>query len=99
MVQGEDGGQTIELRTVLDGQELTIDKSLTFESDTNVGLPWAPYVIDLGVVTGIHTIAADTDDGIQYYLPNGIRVDKSALRKGQLYILKDKAGKILKYLK
>ena len=99
MVQGEDGGQTIELLTVLDGQELTIDKSLTFESDTNVGLPWAPYVIDLGVVTGIHTIAADTDDGIQYYLPNGIRVDKSALRKGQLYILKDKAGKILKYLK
>ena len=101
MVQGEDGEGSIELRTIFKDKEVVIDKSLIFESDTNVGLPWNPYVIDLGNATGIWNIDGDNadDSDAHYFLPNGIEVDKSAVHKGQVYIVKYGNGKTVKYRK
>ena len=99
MVQGEDGEGGIELRTIFKDKEVVIDKSLIFESDTNVGLPWNPYVIDLGNATGIWNIDGDNadDSDARYFLPNGIEVDKSMLHKGQVYIKKN--GKDVKKIR
>ena len=99
MVQGEDGGQTIELRTLYNGEVATIDKALTFEGDTNVGLPWSPYVIDISTLTGITTLADEDNGDEQFFLPNGIRVDKSMLRRGQVYIARKKDGTTRKLAK
>ena len=99
MVQGEDDGQTIELRTLYNGEVATIDKALTFEGDTNVGLPWSPYVIDISTLTGITTLADEDNGDEQFFLPNGIRVDKSKLRRGQVYIARKKDGATRKLAK
>lgn len=99
MVQGEEDGQTIELRTLYNGEVATIDKSLLFESDTNVGLPWSPYVIDISALTGITTIHDGDDGDEQYFLPNGIRVEKTKVRRGQVYIVRKKDGTTRKLAK
>lgn len=101
MVHGEDGDGSIELRTIFNDKEIVIDRSLIFESDTNVGLPWNPYVIDLGNASGIWTIDSDNadDSDARFFLPNGIEVEKSAVHKGQVYIVKYGNGKTVKYRK
>lgn len=101
MIQGEDSGQTIELKTIFNGQVAVIDQSQVFDGDTNIGLPWNPYVIDLGTTTGIYTVGDNSDPyaDAKFYLPNGIEVDRASLRRGQVYIVKDKNGKTVKYRK
>ena len=47
VINGEGVGETITLRTCLDGDIITIDNILQFVSDGNIGTSWDPYVIDL----------------------------------------------------
>ena len=100
MIQGEGSGQPIELRTIYQDQVIVIDQSLAFRSDENVGLPWNPYTIDLDRVTSVREPEAQPSTAdAKYFLPNGIQVQASNLRKGQVYIRVDKNGNVTKYRK
>ena len=47
VIAGEGSGQKIEIRTVLNGLTVTIDDTLVYAGDKNVGTPWEPYVIGI----------------------------------------------------
>ena len=73
VIAGDGAGQPMELRTVINGEERVIDKTLTFVSDNHLGTPWEPYVIQLNVVDGIEEIEASvTLGGYRKILINGI---------------------------
>ena len=109
MVQGEGSGQPIQLRTYYEGEEIVIDEALVFQKDTNIGLPWDPYVIEIGnnFTDGIK----DIDDlqnydsrlagDAKYFLLNGVEIDKSQIKnlKSQFYIRYDRSGKVSKHKK
>lgn len=103
MVQGEGSGQPIQLRTCYEGVVLVIDDTQVFRGDTNIGLPWDPYVIDLGqaILTGIKDVDnSHAEDGeVKYFLPNGIQVKESSIGKGQIFIRYEKSGKVTKQRK
>ncbi|MBO7139142.1 MAG: dockerin type I repeat-containing protein [Prevotella sp.] len=50
LIPGDGGGQTVEIRTCLNDKIVTIDNSIVFESDMNIGWPKSPYVIDISEV-------------------------------------------------
>lgn len=50
VIVGESGDQTVEICTCLNNKIVTIDNSIVYESDQNIGTPWAPYVIDVSKV-------------------------------------------------
>jgi len=56
VIAGDGAGQPMELRTVINGEEIVIDKTLTFVSDNHIGTPWEPYVIQLNAVQGIEEV-------------------------------------------
>ena len=47
VISGEGGGQTVEILTCLNDKIVTIDNSIVFQSDKNIGTPKSPYVIDI----------------------------------------------------
>ena len=47
VIAGDGSGQTVEIRTCIDDKIVTIDNSIVYESDKNIGTPRHPYVIDL----------------------------------------------------
>lgn len=81
VIAGEGAGQAMEIKTVLDGEIVTIDNTLTFTSDDHIGTPWEPYIIQLNPAEGIEEITDDKSqttntrkifrDGILYILRNG----------------------------
>jgi hypothetical protein len=52
VIVGEGGGQKVEIRTCLNDKIVTIDNSIVYESDKNIGTPWEPYVIDIKAKEG-----------------------------------------------
>ena len=56
VIAGDGAGQPMELRTVIDGEERVIDKTLTFVSDNHIGTPWEPYVIQLNAAQGVEDV-------------------------------------------
>ena len=73
VIAGDGAGQPMELRTVINGEEIVIDKTLTFVSDNHLGTPWEPYVIQLNVADGIEEVdASATLGGYRKILINGI---------------------------
>ncbi len=50
VIPGDGGGQKVEIRTCLDDKIVTIDNSIVFQSDKNIGTPKKPYVIDISEV-------------------------------------------------
>ena len=66
VISGEGAGQTMTIRTVLNGEEVTIDSDLTYVSDEHVGTPWDPYIIQLNPAEGIEAVGAGTDDSRVY---------------------------------
>jgi hypothetical protein len=104
MVQGEGSGQPIQLRTYYEGEEYLIDDALVFQKDTNIGLPWDPYTIEIGgsITDGIKSIdVAGADTEAKYFLLNGVEIDKSQISnlKSQFYIRYDRSGKVSKIKK
>ena len=88
--------------TYYEGNVIVIDETQTFRGDTNIGLPWEPYTIDLAkaIATGLQIadFGAEADDA-KYFMPNGIQVLSSSLKKGQVYIRVDRNGKATKFVK
>jgi hypothetical protein len=66
IIAGDGSGQALDIRTCINGEILTIDRNLTYTSDSNIGTPWEPYVIDIKNATSI--------EGILY---GGLANDKS----------------------
>ncbi|MBR2238938.1 MAG: hypothetical protein IJ887_13910 [Prevotella sp.] len=104
MVQGEGSGQPIQLRTYYEGEEVVIDEALVFQKDTNIGLPWDPYIIEIGnnATDGIMSIDSQQLAGdAKYFLLNGVEIDKSQIKnlKSQFYIRYDRSGKVSKLKK
>ena len=59
VIAGDGAGQPMELRTVINGEERVIDKTLTFVSDNHIGTPWEPYIIQLNAAEGIEDVQGD----------------------------------------
>ena len=59
VIAGDGAGQPMELRTVINGEERVIDKTLTFVSDNHIGTPWEPYVIQLNAAEGVEEVPSD----------------------------------------
>lgn len=65
VIVGEGGDQTVEICTCLNNKIVTIDNSIVYESDQNIGTPWAPYVIDVSDVLSDKTKEGDCNgDGV-----------------------------------
>ena len=84
IIAGEGSGQSIELRTCINGETVVIDNTLTYISDVNIGTPWNPYVIDLNEMrTGISTIAADDADGdSDWWTLQGFKIGRKPTQPG-----------------
>ncbi|MBQ6977934.1 MAG: hypothetical protein IJQ18_04830, partial [Paludibacteraceae bacterium] len=73
VIAGDGAGQPMELRTVINGEERVIDKTLTFVSDNHLGTPWEPYVIQLNAAQGVEEVETSaTPGGYRKILINGI---------------------------
>lgn len=59
LIAGEGSGQKIEIRTCLYRKIVTIDKSIVYVGDQNIGTPWEPYVIDISDVVASMRIDGD----------------------------------------
>ncbi len=90
VIAGDGAGQPMELRTVINGEERVIDKTLTFVSDNHIGTPWEPYVIQLNAAQGVEDVQGDNVqctkvrkvliDGILYIERNGEKYDATGKR-------------------
>ena len=90
VIAGDGAGQPMELRTVINGEERVIDKTLTFVSDNHLGTPWEPYVIQLNAAQGVEDVQGDNVqctkvrkvliDGILYIERNGEKYDATGKR-------------------
>ena len=90
VIAGDGAGQPMELRTVINGEEIVIDKTLTFVSDNHIGTPWEPYIIQLNAAQGVEEIEASATlggyckiliNGILYIVrPNGEMYDVTGKR-------------------
>ncbi len=90
VITGEGAGQPMTLRTCLDGEIVTIDESLQFVSDANIGTFWQPYVIDLqDIITGITTPDGTAKDDDWYSL-QGFKLGRRPSLPG-VYIHRGKA--------
>ena len=73
VIAGDGAGQPMELRTVINSEEIVIDKTLTFVSDNHIGTPWEPYVIQLNAAQGVEEVETSaTPGGYRKILINGI---------------------------
>ena len=88
MIAGEGSGQVIDLRTCIDGQIVSIDKSNTFSSDANIGDPWEPYVINIAEATAISGVNGALVADSYWYTLQGLRVGKERPSAPGVYIYK-----------
>ncbi len=56
----------MEIKTMLDGEIVTIDNTLTFTSDDHIGTPWEPYIIRLRT-EGIEEVPGDQVQDTKVY--------------------------------
>ena len=82
VIAGDGAGQPMELRTVINGEERVIDKTLTFVSDNHIGTPWEPYVINLQQTEGIDPVIGNPSPVTRKFLRNGILFIE---RNGKIY--------------
>ena len=64
IIAGEGSGQQVEIRTCLNGEVVTIDSSIVYVSDNNIGTPWEPYAIDISDATGFRLKGDCNRDGV-----------------------------------
>jgi len=89
LVAGEGSGQPMELRAAVKGEIQEIETTLTYSSDSNIGTPWEPLVIDLDVTTGITNMTGNYAPGIWYTL-QGIRIGKNKPTESGVYLYNGK---------
>jgi hypothetical protein len=77
LIAGEGSGQTVEICTCINGEIVTLDNSLTYSSDSNVGTPWEPYVIQMSSLA-THLLPLTTHNSGQspncWYTLQGLRM-------------------------
>ena len=75
LIAGEGSGQTVEIRSFINGVIVTLDNSLTYSSDSNIGTPWDPYVIQIpSEVTGIGLTSGTLHQPNCWYTLQGLRM-------------------------
>ena len=83
IIAGEGAGQPMELRTTLYGEQIVIDRSLTYATDQNIGTPWEPYTIDLSTAVGIHSVFDDSaTDDTDWYTLQGFKIGRRPTQPG-----------------
>jgi len=87
VISGDGAGQSMTLRTCIDGDIITIDNTQTYVSDANIGTSWEPYVIDLGnVLNGITVVSGSpADDATDWYTLQGFKIGRKPTQPG-IYI-------------
>ena len=91
LVAGEGSGQPIEIKADIDGTVSTICTALTYASDSSIGTPWEPFVIDLSTATGIDSMVNGQwlmDD--VWYTLQGIRYGTSKPTTAGVYLYNGK---------
>ena len=89
LVAGEGSGQPIEIRANIDGTVRTICTSLTYASDSSIGTPWEPFVIDINDPSGINDIRVSVADSIWYTL-QGVRCGTTRPTRSGVYLYNGK---------
>ena len=79
VIAGEGAGQAMEIKTVLDGEIVTIDNTLTFTSDDHIGTPWEPYIIQLQKEEGLEDVQGNDGQSTKA---------RKEFRNGILYIIR-----------
>ena len=69
----------MEIKTVLDGEIVTIDNTLTFTSDDHIGTPWEPYIIQLQKEEGLEDVQGNDGQSTKA---------RKEFRNGILYIIR-----------
>ncbi len=83
IIAGEGSSKTIEIRAYIDGETYMLDDSQLFSSDSNIGLPWEPYIIYLSNVTNaIHNVGNSSADDAEWYTLQGFRIGKRPSKPG-----------------
>ena len=84
VISGDGSGQTMTLRTSLDGEVIDIDNTQTYVSDANIGTSWEPYVIDLGnVLSGISEVSGGTaDTDTDWWTLQGFKIGRKPTEPG-----------------
>ena len=59
VISGEGAGQAMAIKTVLNGEVVTIDNTQNFVTDDHIGSPWEPYIINLQATEGIEDVQND----------------------------------------
>ena len=83
VITGEGAGEAMEIKTVLNGEIVTIDNTLTFTSDDHIGTPWEPYVINLQKTEGIDPVTGNPSAVTVYKVIKDDHV--FIIRNGELY--------------
>lgn len=83
VVSGDGAGQSMTLRTCLDGEIIDIDNTQMYVSDANIGTSWEPYVIDLkNVLSGISSIVTDDSDDSDWWTLQGFKIGRKPTQPG-----------------
>ena len=83
VVSGDGAGQSMTLRTCLDGEIIDIDNTQMYVSDANIGTSWEPYVIDLSnVLSGISSIVTDDSDDSDWWTLQGFKIGRKPTQPG-----------------
>lgn len=59
-------------RASIDGNTMTVNSDLVYNSDGNVGTPWEPFVIDISDALGISSVEDSGDGSSAWYSLHGI---------------------------
>ena len=83
VISGDGAGQSMVLRTCLDGEIIDIDNTQMYVSDANIGTSWEPYVIDLSnVLSGISSIVTDDSDDSDWWTLQGFKIGRKPTQPG-----------------
>ena len=83
VISGDGAGQSMVLRTCIDGEIIDIDNTQMYVSDANIGTSWEPYVIDLkNVLSGISSIVTDDNDDSDWWTLQGFKIGRKPTQPG-----------------
>jgi hypothetical protein len=90
LVAGEGNSQPMEIKANIDGKTMTICTSLTYASDSSIGTPWEPFIIDINKIVGIEPIAYGKFENGVWYTLQGIRYGTSKPTAAGVYLYNGK---------
>ena len=83
VISGDGAGQSMTLRTCLEGDIIDIDNTQMYVSDSNIGTSWEPYVINLGAFTGITVLDGSAgEDDTDWWTLQGFKIGRKPTQPG-----------------